>query len=353
MVTVVDDVAAMNGAGERADADFVSVVCPVYNEERFIAGCIEGMLRQDYPRDSIEFIFIDGGSLDSTMEILEEYSRKCPNIRIARNSKRIIPVSMNIGINLARGETVVRIDAHALYPDDYVSRLVSVKRSLEADNVGGVCVTVPAGESSVAHGIAIALSTPFGMGDSRFRTGASRVMEVDTVPFGCFSRSMLLAMGGYDERFVRNQDDELNGRIRLEGGKIWLVPDVRITYYPRNTFSSLWKMWYGYGLYKPMVARKLGKPATVRQMVPPLFVLVLCAGLICGLWKLLGVIGALWLAGAVGSAVGRSHRVSVIASAVVAYSVVHLSYGYGYLGGLIGLPFSGRWKKSSVKVGLK
>lgn len=316
----------------------VSVVCPVLNEERYIYDCIKGMIQQDYPADLVEYIFVDGGSEDSTLDIINSFRILHKNIKLARNDKRIIPVGMNIGISLASGEIIIRIDAHSMYPENYISSLVRGKLRLSADNVGGVCITLPSSDTDEAKGIAIALSTLFGMGNSRFRIGASDEMEVDTVPFGCYDREYLISIGGYDERFERNQDDELNGRIKRDGGKIWLLPDVEIKYYPRDSIMRLWKMWYGYGLYKPMVGKKLGSPATFRQLIPPLFVISLFSFLIVvlvtGMYSFLLVIMILWLVCALCSAITQSRNIRVVAWSVLAYLTVHLSYGIGYLAGL-------------------
>lgn len=150
----------------------VSVVCPVLNEERYIYDCIKGMIQQDYPADLVEYIFVDGGSEDSTLDIINSFRILHKNIKLARNDKRIIPVGMNIGISLASGEIIIRIDAHSMYPENYISSLVNGKLRLSADNVGGVCITLPSSDTDESKGIAIALSTPFGMGNSRFRIGA-------------------------------------------------------------------------------------------------------------------------------------------------------------------------------------
>lgn len=312
----------------------VSVVCPVYNEERFIEKCIDSLMRQTYPRELCEYIFIDGGSSDSTVSKIENYISLNKDIKILHNPRRIIPVSMNKGISEASGEYVVRIDAHAEYPDNYISRLIEVAQATGAENTGGLCETLPACEGNKAEGISIALSSSFGMGNSHFRVGCDRMMEVDTVPFGCFRREFLLEAGGFDERFVRNQDDELNGRIRKKGGKILLLPDLKVKYYPRSDYRSLWRMWYGYALYKPMVARALGAPATMRQFVPLICMLLSLTMCVAGMWALMGFCVALWLGGALLSACRRSAKTGVVMSALIAYFIVHGAYAVGYAAGI-------------------
>lgn len=315
------------------------MVCPVYNEEKFIEKCIESLMYQTYPREMCEYIFVDGGSSDATVEIIERYSEESYGIKLLHNPKRIIPVSMNIGISAAQGEYIVRIDAHAEYPENYISRLIEEAELTGAENIGGLCDTLPSREGYVAEGISIALSTSFGMGNSHFRIGCDRIKEVDTVPFGCFRKDFLINAGGFDERFVRNQDDELNGRIIKRGGKILLIPDLKIKYYPRGDYRSLWRMWYGYALYKPMVAQSLGRPATLRQFVPLICMISAIAMCMSGMWPLLSACVFLWMSGGMVSAGRRSRNPGVMASALAAYFIVHGAYAVGYAAGIVRLSF--------------
>lgn len=251
----------------------VSIVCPVYNEERYIRGCVESLLRQDYPGD-MEIILVDGMSVDNTLPIVNKMIGEGYPLVVLENPRRNAAAAMNIGIRAAKGEYIVRVDAHADFPDDYVSSLISAMREADCgvENVGGVCLTLPAADTSTARAISFALSSPFGMGNSYFRIGSEEARYVDTVPFGCFRRSLFDRIGYFNEILVRNQDDEFNGRIIKNGGRILLLPGVKVRYYPRDNFRALWKMFYQYGLYKPLVAKSLGRPATLRQFAPPLFV---------------------------------------------------------------------------------
>lgn len=317
----------------------LTVICPIYNEEQYIVECMESILRQDYPKDELEVIFVDGMSTDGTRTLVADYAEKYPFIHLLDNPKRIVPTALNTAIRVAKGDLVARIDAHAKYPDNYLSVLARKLQTLEADNVGGVCRTLPAKETPLCQAIAAALSSPFGMGNSYFRIGADRDRQVDTVPFGFFRRSLFDRIGMFDEELIRNQDDEFNGRIIREGGKIFLVPEVVIDYFARDTIGKVSRMFYQYGLFKPLVNSKLGNPATVRQFFPLAFVLALIVGAgLCFVhrffrWLYIAMLGlylllALWF----GKKLAKNWR--VLLWMPIVFFVVHISYGWGYLRGL-------------------
>lgn len=320
----------------------LSVICPIYNEEKYIAKCIDSILAQDYPKDDMEVIFVDGMSKDRTREIVAEYTSKYPFIRLIDNPNRIVPPAMNIGIRASKGDIIIRLDAHAIFPSNYFSELVKKLVELKAENVGGVCRTLPMDETIVSKSIAAVLSSSFGMGNSHFRIGASNVMEVDTVPFGCFHRSLFDRMGYFDEELIRNQDDEFNGRIVKNGGKIFLLPQLVIDYYARDKVNKVWKMFYQYGLFKPLVNKKLGSPATIRQFFPLLFVLGLILGpVVCAfylpLFYLYFTIVLLYLICATYFSQKDSHNIKQIVTQNWIYFVVHFGYGWGYIKGIFKL----------------
>ena len=317
----------------------LSVICPIYNEEKYIKKCIESILAQDYPKDDLEVIFVDGMSKDRTREIVTEYTQKTPFIRLIDNPNRIVPPAMNIGIRASKGDIIIRLDAHAIFPSNYFSELVKNLIALKAENVGGVCRTLPVDNSLESEAIAAVLSSSFGMGNSYFRVGASAVMEVDTVPFGCFHRSLFDRIGYFDEELIRNQDDEFNGRIIKNGGKIYLLPQLVIDYYARDKVNKVWKMFYQYGLFKPLVNRKLGSPATFRQFFPLLFVLGLIFGPIISLFYhplfyVYTIVVLLYFGLASYFSAKYSHNMKRILLQDWVYFVVHFAYGWGYIRGV-------------------
>lgn len=326
----------------------LSVICPIYNEERHIKAFLNSVLQQDYPKDDLEILLVDGKSTDRTRNIISAYSDKYPFIRLIDNPQQTVPFAMNYGIRNANGDIIIRLDAHAVYPVDYFSILLKYLECLEgAENVGGVCETLPCNNTATAISIAECLSNPFGMGNSYFRIGTDKVMSVDTVPFGCFRRSLFDRIGLYDTDMIRNQDDELNGRIIKSGGKIYLLPKVKIKYYARDKIAKVRKMFYQYGLYKPLGNKKLGAPATMRQFVPVLFLFGLISGffascffpilrvpylLVLLIYTMVGIIEGL-------KSAQKTLEKKCIVLMPYVFLNIHLSYGYGYMIGLYKILF--------------
>ena len=322
----------------------LTVIVPIYNEEKYIAKCIESIMQQDYPKDDLEVLFVDGMSTDRTREIIASYQLQCPYLRVLDNPDRIVPPAMNIGIRAAKGDVIIRLDAHAIFPTNYFSELVRYLYELKAENVGGVCRTLPVNDTPVCQSIAAVLSSSFGMGNSYFRVGADEIKEVDTVPFGCFHRDLFDRIGYFDEELVRNQDDEFNGRIIKNGGKIYLLPHLVIDYYARDTIKKVYKMFYQYGVFKPLVNKKLGSPATLRQFFPLCFVLGLIVGLVLSIffkyirYTYLAVI-LLYFALATYFSLKDTKSLKRILIQDWTYFVVHFGYGWGYLTGIFKLIF--------------
>lgn len=323
----------------------LSVIVPIYQEEKYISKCIDSMLSQDYPKDDLEIILVDGMSKDRTREIVATYTAKYPFIRMIDNPERIAPCAMNRGIKVAKGDVIMRLDAHVYYPQNYFSLLVEKLNELPgAENVGALCNTLPVNDSITAQSIAAVLSSSFGMGNSHFRVGADKEMEVDTVPFGCFHRSIFDKVGLYDEELVRNQDDELNARIIKAGGKIYLIPQLVCEYYARDTAKKVYKMFYQYGVFKPLVNKKLGSPATVRQFFPLFFVLGLLVGpVVClflpVLWWAYFAVIMLWFILATSFSLKDSKNLKRILTQNWIYFVVHFGYGWGYIVGIYKILF--------------
>jgi glycosyltransferase involved in cell wall biosynthesis len=321
----------------------VSVICPVFNEEKFIEACIVSIIEQDYPQDMMEVLFVDGRSTDNTREIIERYMTQYPFIKLLDNPERIVPYALNRGLEAANGEVIMRLDGHCTYPTNYISELVRYLYELNADNVGGVWNTQPAKDTPICQAIALASSHPFGVGGSMHKIGASKIMETDTVPFGCYKREVFEKTGPFDTDLVRNQDDEFNGRLLNLGGKIYLIPQVIINYTARDTISKMRHMYYQYGLYKPLVNKKLGSPATVRQFFPLLFLLALVLGGIASIFSpfVLNIyLAMIMLYLIIGLVVGgmsgiRTYHPLLILLMPYVFFNIHLSYRFGYLRGLV------------------
>jgi glycosyltransferase involved in cell wall biosynthesis len=226
---------------------FVSIICPTYNEEKYNIKCIESILQQDHPVENMELLFVDGRSTDKTCEIITEYQGKYRFIKLLDNPHKVVPYAMNIGIKNSTGNIIIRIDAHTFYPPNYIKVLSEQLINLNVENVGVCCITDVLNKTPKTLAIKEVLSHPFGVGNSMFRLGTDKIIEVDTVPFGCYRKEVFEKYGLYNEKLVRNQDIELNKRIKRGGGKIVLIPDTYCVYYARETFSALIKNNYQNG----------------------------------------------------------------------------------------------------------
>lgn len=262
---------------------FVSIIIPCRNEEKYISQCLGSLNLQDYPKNKLEIIMVDGASDDGTRKIIESYLDKFTVIKILDNPKKITPISLNIGINNAEGEIIIRMDVHASYESSYVSKCVKYLNEYNADNVGGVIKTVPGENTIIAKAIALALSSKFGAGNSYFRIGSDEPREVDTVPFGCFRKEIFDRIGLFNENLARSQDWELNLRIRRVGGKIVLVPNIEVKYFPKATLKEYFKRNFEDGVWVIYPYKFVDIPFNVRHYVPLIFVISLLGSVFLGL----------------------------------------------------------------------
>jgi glycosyltransferase involved in cell wall biosynthesis len=332
-----------------ATTPLVTVLIPCRNEERYIGRCLESVLASDFAKDRLEVLVIDGMSEDGTRRILADYTTRYSWIRLIDNPQRTAPHALNLGIRASTGTVLVRLDAHASYPPHYLSRLVSALEEYGADNVGGVLRTLPGADGPMAGAIAVAMSHPLGVGSSRFRIGTTTPRWVDTVAFFCVRRELFERVGMFDEELSRDQDGEFNGRVIKRGGRILLVPDVVLEYYARPTLRQTALMFFQYGYFKPLTARKLGRVMTVRQLVPPVFLgAVVSSGLLGTIWPwpraAFGLIAGSYLLG-VGFAAVRTalkQGLGVGLALALVLPVMHLCYGIGYWRGVFDFALPGR-----------
>jgi len=333
----------------------ISIICPTYNEEKYISRCIESMIAQDYPLQDMELLLIDGQSTDNTRKIIQPFANNYSFIKLLDNPDKVVPHALNRGICEAKGNVIIRIDAHCVYPSNYISSLVKYLYELNADNVGGVWNTLPANDSTTCRAIAIASSHPFGVGNSKHKTGSKKIIETDTVPFGCYRRDVFEKIGMFDEELIRNQDDELNGRLINSEGKIYLIPDIVINYIARDSIEKMSKMYYQYGLFKPLVNKKLRKPATIRQFFPAMFLSGLFWGGILSLFSFkirllyFFIIIIYWTIGIIVGikSTNQYNDSKLIYYLPFTFFIIHLSYGWGYLEGYYKILFH---KKITIRI---
>jgi glycosyltransferase involved in cell wall biosynthesis len=323
----------------------VSIIVPCYNEQEMIGSLLGAIAAQTYPRELLEVVIADGMSQDGTRGAIRAFGETHPglSVRVVDNSQRTIPSGLNLAVREARGEIVIRLDAHSIPIPEYVERCVQDLENGKGSNVGGVWIIRPGGEGWIAAGIAAAAGHPLGAGDASYRLNA-KAGEVDTVPFGAFRRSLLGTLGGFDESLLTNEDYEFNTRIRRAGGVIWLDPEIRSLYVARSSLPELAKQYWRYGFWKLRMLLRYPDSLRWRQAIPPLFVLsVLVLAVTAVLWRpallILGVdlilyLGAVTLAGA-GMAI-RSRQLVLMPGAALAMMTMHTAWGSGFLWSLAG-----------------
>ena len=307
----------------------VSVVLPILNEERFLEDSVSAILAQKY-LGPLEVILALGPSTDNTNEIARNLASKDPRIVLVENSTGRTATGLNRAISHAKYSIICRIDGHAEISPTYISHAVAVMGQTQAVNVGGVMNAI--GQNIFENSVATAMRSPLGVGASRFHTGG-RAGPTDTVYLGVFEKSKLEKVGGYDERFTRAQDWELNFRLRQDGGIIWFDPDLVVTYRPRPNLRALAKQYFEYGRWRRAVTRNHKGTVNFRYLAPPVTLIACLVSLIAG--SFFGSLYFLPLAGyllgiLLGSIViGKTPMEKLMLPAVLA--TMHFSWGAGFL----------------------
>ncbi|HDP77858.1 MAG TPA: glycosyltransferase family 2 protein [Mesotoga infera] len=330
---------------EEQELPKVTIIVPTRNEVHFIEKCLNSFLISDYPEHLMEIIIVDGMSEDGTSEIVKRYCKRDKRIVLINNQKLITPVAMNLGVKASKGEYIFFSGAHSEMPSDYISKCVQHAIESGADNVGGVVKTEPRVNSPVGRAIAEVLSHPIGVGGAKFRTGVTKPTEVDTVPFGCYKREVFDRIGFFNEKLVRNQDIEFNLRLKRAGGKIILFPDIELLYYARSTYKELWSNNYGNGFWVIVGAKYAKIPFSLRHLVPFIFILSLVLGAALSLlsvliktFSLLMILMYLFTVICYSMSIAMAAgKWKVFFASVLAFPILHVSYGVGSFVGLFSL----------------
>jgi glycosyltransferase involved in cell wall biosynthesis len=329
----------------------------MHNEEEFIVSCLESVFSQDYPKEKYEVLIFDGGSTDQSRIKAYAFLSDHSIGRLIDNPKKIQAAAWNLGLQQSKGEVTGIVSAHSVLAPDYISNIVETLIRTGADMVGGP--TFADATSPVGEAIAIALNSPFGVGNARFHY-TTKEIEVDSVFMGACWRNTYEKIGGFDEELVRNQDDEFSYRLRKAGGKIICNPKIRSRYFNRSSLSGLFKQYFQYGFYKVRVLQKHPLQMSLRHFVPPLFVLILFASMLLMLVTTWGWIALVAFAGtylfanltaSILTATRKGWRHFPLLP--IAFSILHTSYGLGFLAGLF--KFWNRWgdrlgKVPSIKI---
>jgi glycosyltransferase involved in cell wall biosynthesis len=269
---------------------FVSIIIPCRNEEKFIGKCLDSVVVQDYQKENLEVLVVDGMSSDGTREIVKKYIKKYPFIKLLDNSKEIKPCALNIGIKKANGNVIIIMDAHAGYAKNYISKCVEHLEKYKVDNVGGAIKTLPAKNTLAAQSVAMCLSHFFGAGGSTFRVGSKKPRRVDTVFGGCYRKEIFKKVGLFNENLIRSQDMEFNLRLKKAGGKILLAPDIISYYYPKSNLGDFLLHNIQDGIWTVYPLKFVKMPFRLRHYIPLIFVLGLFFSLILSVFSIFGKI---------------------------------------------------------------
>lgn len=322
----------------------VSIIVPCYNEQATIRLLLDAILAQTYLRSQMEIVIADGISQDKTRDVIAGFHSQHPDLalRILDNERRGIPSALNLAVSAARGEIIVRLDAHSMPEPDYMERCEQALEAGKGANVGGVWMIRPGASGWIAESIAAAAAHPLGVGDALYRL-APKAGPVDTVPFGAFRRELIEKIGGFDETLLSNEDYEFNARVRQSGGVVWLDPQIRSTYFARATLGALVTQYWRYGFWKFKMLRRYPDTLRWRQALPPAFVLSLIGLLILSFFfplikfililEILCYLAVLSMAGA--HLAFRQLKPLLVLGLPLAIMVMHLSWGSGFLWSIV------------------
>ena len=312
----------------KGNLPFVSVILPILNEENYLLGSVHSILSQDY-LGKFEIVLAVAPSIDKTQEIAELLARSNSQVIVVDNPSGKTAAGLNAALKKSQGSIIVRVDGHAEIPRSYISDAVQTLEKTGAVNVGGIMAAE--GITRFEKAVAKAMRSRLGVGASRFHTGGTPG-PVDTVYLGVFQREALIAIGGFDERFTRAQDWELNFRLRSNGGVIYFDPRLQVTYRPRPNLLALAKQYFQYGTWRRVVARRHMGTINLRYLAPPVALIGFTASL------LLGLIHPLLLTPAVTYLVAIAISATTIASSIGQYfyllliiPTMHFSWGAGFI----------------------
>lgn len=266
--------------GELSASPAVSVILPVLNEEPHLEESVSAILSQDY-LGIFEVILALGPSRDRTDEIAQALAAGDNRVKLVANPTGKTAAGLNLAVATSNNPIIVRVDGHAKIPNNYLSLAVEILRSSGAVNVGGVMAAE--GVTNFEIAVARAMRSALGVGSSRFHTGGE-AGEVDTVYLGAFRREAITAVGGFDERYTRAQDWELNHRLRKNGGKIYFDPRLQVTYRPRPNLRKLAKQYFQYGRWRRVVSRSHSGTINLRYLAPPFTLIATLISLFLGLF---------------------------------------------------------------------
>lgn len=334
-------------AGSGTDWPSIAVIIPVLNEERHLADVVAKVLSQEYPKP-FQLALALGPSTDRTDEIAADLASQDNRVVLVPNPTGLIPKALNLALAATSSEVVVRCDGHAELPDGYIKTAVAALLRLEADAVGGIMAAE--GQTDFEKAVATAMTSTIGVGAAAFHVGGEE-QESLTAYLGVYRRAALESVGGYDETYLRAEDWEMNHRIRSQGGRIWFIPSLRVTYRPRPSLQRLASQYYYYGRWRRQVMRDHPETVSLRYLAPPVALAGVTVGTIAGVAGVVGLIASggdstLAAVGLIGFAAPLGYAALVSAAALrygkglpasarrslpLVYGAMHMSWGYGFI----------------------
>jgi glycosyltransferase involved in cell wall biosynthesis len=309
--------------------DKITILCPTYNEVNYIENILHFFV--DSLPENKELYIIDGGSTDGTTAIVEQWMKKHNTIHLLNNPHKYVPQALNLGLKASSGNIVVRLDAHTVYNKDYVEKIIETFNKTDADIVGGPMNAK--GTTTIQKAIAYCTSNWFGIGNSKFHD-VNFSGYVDSVYLGAWKRAIFNDVGYFDEQMMRNQDDEFHYRAKSKGKKIYLNAEIQSTYFPRSSFKALFKQYFQYGLYKPLVIKKIKSEVKLRHLVPLFFVLYLLSLVAVVKFPFILIPLFLYLIIDLYKSFANKEESGVKLASLLVYPILHLSYGLGFLLGI-------------------
>ena len=316
---------------------FVSILLPIRNEENFISQTLKSISEQDYPKDKLELVIADGDSSDGTIAKINKLKKEFINLKILHNKHKIMPKGFNLALNNSKSDIVLMLGGHLIMPKNYISKSIKNLKEFNSSCAGGVIQAIADG--FWGNVIATSISSVFGVGNVSFRVKNSKSGYVNSIPFGCYKRSVFDTIGGLDEELIRNQDDEFNFRMTQSGYKIWQDSSLVIKYFCRFSLKKLFHQYLQYGIYKVRVIQKRKALISFRHIIPSLFLISLFIPTIS-----IYIFFAYFLSGLFFSIKINKFNITKLIACQITFFIIHLSYGLGFLFGQF--KYINKWKKS-------
>jgi len=343
------------------DLNLISIIIPCRNEEQFIGKCLDSVISNDYPKEKVQLLVVNGMSEDLTGRIVESYQNRYPFIKVLKNPQRITSCALNLGIESSKGDLILWLSAHNEYEKGYISKCVKYLNKYDADAVGGIIEPIPRRNNLIGRAVCIALSHPFGVGNSAHKTGVNKPQWTDTAFGTCYKREVFNKIGTFNENLVRGQDMEFALRLKKAGLRNLLVPEIKSYYHTRSDLNSLWRHYWKNGAWAilPFLYSEV-MPVSWRHLVPLVFVSSLIVFGLLGLveklflWIVLGITVIYVIANLTASSqiAWRERDFKYLVVLPLVFVVLHVSYGLGSVWGSMKLLTTiDFWKKLIRKCG--